>query len=108
MSEERRVAMAALAGRVDDINRQIGAIRETQKAFEANHLDLAARLDANTEITRRIEANTAGVTEAWNAAVGGLKVLGLLGRIAKWIGYIAGAVASVAAILHIGNGIRPK
>lgn len=65
-------------------------------------------LKANTEITKKIEQNTAGIVEAWNAIVGGLQVLGFLAKLAKWASWIAAGAAAVAAYFHFGNGIRPK
>lgn len=65
-------------------------------------------LKANTEITKKIEQNTAPMLEAWQAIVGGLKVLGFLAKLAKWASWIAAGAAAVAAYLHFGNGIRPK
>lgn len=87
MSDERRQGMDGLVRRVDA---------------------LEGKLDANTEMTRRIEERTAGVVEMFDAMKGGFKVLGILGQIGKWVAYIAGAVTAVWAALHIGNGIRPK
>lgn len=94
--------------RVDGVCRQLEELKENQARFEQSHLDLKAKLETNTELTKKIEANTAGVVDAWQAAVGGLKVLGFLGKVARWVGYILAAVAALSAYLHFGNGIRPK
>lgn len=87
MSEERRQGMETLVSRVDALEQ---------------------KLDANTEMTRKIEERTAGVVEMFEAMKGGFKVIAILGQLAKWIAYIAGAVTTVWAALHVGNGIRPK
>ena len=63
----------------------------------ADHNTLRLQVDENTEITKRIDTNTAGLVEAWNALSGGLRVLRWFARVAKWITIIAGMVAAVSA-----------
>ena len=79
-----------------------------QSRLERRVDELESKLDANTVMTRRIDENTVGIVDAWNAAVGGLKVLGFLAKLAKWAGWIAAGVGAIAALMHFGNGIRPK
>lgn len=108
MSDERREGMTMLAMRVDGIEKTLASMKGNQEAFVARHEELAQQLKDNTELTKKVEANTAGVVDMFSALQGGFKVLGVLGQIGKWIAYIAGAVTAVWAVLHVGNGIRPK
>ncbi len=61
----------------------------------------------NTLATKRVEANTEAIVEAWKAIGGGLKVLGWLGTAAKYIAYFATAVSAIAgawyAMTHWGE-----
>lgn len=65
------------------------------------------KLDANIEVTTRIDQNTAAIVEAWQALSGGLKVLGWLGTVARYVAYFAGAVSAIGgayyAITHWGQ-----
>lgn len=54
-------------------------------------------LNDNTVLTKKIDENTNEMVEMFKAMKGGLKVLGWFGTVAKWIGGIAVAVASVYA-----------
>ncbi|MBB2918188.1 hypothetical protein [Cupriavidus alkaliphilus] len=62
----------------------------------------------NTECTRRTEANTQGLVELFDALSGGFKVIAWLGRAAKPIGYIAGALAAVIGLWTAikGGGLK--
>lgn len=54
--------------------------------------ELKENLLENTETTKKIETNTKGVVEAFEAAAGAFKVLETIGKLAKplaWIGGIA-------------------
>jgi hypothetical protein len=58
---------------------------------------LETGLGANTALTQKISEDTTDLVEMFKALKGGLKVLGWFGTVAKWIGGIAVAVASVYA-----------
>lgn len=59
--------------------------------------ELKDNLLENTETTKKVEANTKGVVEAFEAAAGAFKVLETIGKLAKplaWIGSIAITIAT--------------
>lgn len=59
--------------------------------------ELKENLLENTETTKKIETNTKGVVEAFEAAAGAFKVLETIGKLAKplaWIGSIAIAITT--------------
>lgn len=80
------------------------AIGQRIDDLTAQHASIAKAVAENTVITKRIEESTSGLVEAWAAISGGLKVLNVLGKVAKWVGIIAGAAAAVWAALH---GVSP-
>ena len=51
----------------------------------------------NTEICLRVETNTQAIVEAWAALAGVLKVLTVLGRVSKYVAYVAMAISTVSA-----------
>lgn len=90
---------------------------QTRRSADKHLTELSSRVSTleegmkeNTEVTKRIEENTRGIVEAWQAIVGGLQVLAFLAKLAKWAGYIAGAVTAVWALLKFGDsgGVNPK
>ena len=68
------------------------------------------KLAENTASTKRIEDGTSDLLEFFGAAKGAFKVLNWIGRLAKPIGYIAGAVVAVVGSIAAfkGGGIGPK
>jgi hypothetical protein len=90
---------------------QISSLCERVGSIERGNKRLEAQVAENTEMTKRIEANTAGVVEAFNAVLGGLKVLGFLARMAKWASWLAaggGALWVLAKTGHLPTDIGPK
>ena len=86
---------------------------ERRRADDARFATLDARCDniekslaENTRITAGVKADTAAIVEAWTAIAGGLKVLGALGKVAKWASYLVALAGGVWAILH-GQSPRP-
>lgn len=64
------------------------------------------KLELNTEATLEVKKNTADIVAAWQALSGGLRVLGWLGILAKWLATISTGVAAAGgawyAITHWG------
>lgn len=60
----------------------------------------------NTELTKKIEENTKGIVDAWQAIVGGLQVLAFLAKLAKW----GAALATFGGIVwyFVKTGELPK
>ena len=88
--------------RMDEIVKTVAAIQMEQ----ANAKVLLAE---NTETIKEIKTDTAdmlGVFESWKGA---MKVMEMIGRLAKPLGYIVGFGASVAAFwAAMKSGISPK
>ena len=74
-------------------------------AIESRCGNIEQALALNTNITAGVKADTAAIVEAWTAIAGGLKVLGVLGKVAKWATYLVSLAAAVGALLH---GQRPS
>jgi len=55
-------------------------------------------LATNTEATARIESNTSDLVEAFANLKGAFKVLNWIGKFARPLGYIAGAIAAVVSL----------
>lgn len=87
---------------------RIAKVQEQVEWLTGRHAELKTRLDENTALTGEVKRDTAGLVEAWTAIAGGMKVLGWLGRVAKWFGVIAGAIAASGgawyALTHWGQG----
>jgi hypothetical protein len=74
----------------EQVEKQIGQLQTDFGLLKDDLLE-------NTRTTKKVEANTAGVVEAFQAAAGAFKVLETIGKLAKpllWIGTIATAVAT--------------
>ncbi|MBI3983830.1 hypothetical protein HY346_00860 [Candidatus Microgenomates bacterium] len=80
-------------------------------SIEARCTTIEEKLDKNTAATERVEKNTSEIVGAWKALSGGLKVLGWLGIVAKYMAYVLGAVSAAGgawyAITHWGEAPKP-
>jgi len=85
---------------------------DTQITMLTAHVDMLDRkvtdhiADESAKLIPRlvkIEANTSGIVEAWQAIEGGLKILKTMAMVARWVTYIAAAVGSVWALIHFGG-----
>lgn len=66
-------------------------------------------LAANTAATQQTAANTAELVDLFNSFKGAIRVFEYIGRLAKPLGYIAGAAASFAALWAAWkSGAHPK
>lgn len=91
-----RLNRRATDSQISELGRRMTVIEEAQSAG-------IAQLAENTQITREIQANTKDIVDAWNAMVGGLKVLGFLAKLAKWGTWIAGAAGVVWYFVKTGE-----
>ena len=91
-------------------DRQLSDLCERMDKVEGKTSALESKIDANTELTQKIEENTRGIVEAWQAIVGGLQVLAFLAKLAKWGAAIAGFITAGWALVKLGDtgGISPK
>ena len=88
--------------RMDEIVKTVAAIQMEQASAKV-------LLAENTETINEIKINTAemlGVFESWKGA---MKVMEMIGKLAKPLGYIVGFGASVAAFwAAMKSGVSPK
>ena len=78
-------------------DRRMDEIVKTVAQIQAEQASAKVLLAANTETIAQIKTDTAemlGVFESWKGA---MKVMEMLGKLAKPLGYIVGMFASVAA-----------
>lgn len=68
--------------------------------LEAYQLAIGQKLDENTQITLASNALMADVKAILDACRLGLRVLGGIGQIAKWVGSITVGITAVVAFYH--------
>ena len=90
-------------------DRRMDEIVKTVAQIQAEQASTKTLLAANTETIAQIKTDTAemlGVFESWKGA---MKVMEMVGKLAKPLGYIVGFGASVAAFwAAMKSGINPK
>lgn len=88
--------------RMFDLAQEITVIKLEQSDFRRE-------LQANTEATKGIKADTAELLEVFESFRAAMKVLDWIGRAAKPLGYIIGLCASVAALwTAMKSGVSTK
>ncbi len=90
-------------------DRRMDEIVKTVSQIQTEQALAKVLLAANTETIAQIKTDTAemlGVFESWKGA---MKVMEMIGKLARPIGYIVGLLASVAALwAGIKSGVTPK
>ena len=90
-------------------DRRMDEIVQTVAAIQLEQASAKVLLAENTETIKEIKTDTAdmlGVFESWKGA---MKVMEMIGRLAKPLGYIVGFGASVAAFwAAMTSGVSPK
>ena len=90
-------------------DKRMDEIVKTVSAIQMEQANAKVLLAENTETIKEIKTDTAdmlGVFESWKGA---MKVMEMIGRLAKPLGYIVGFGASVAAFwAAMKSGINPK
>lgn len=90
-------------------DRRMDEIVKTVSQIQAEQASAKVLLAANTETIAQIKTDTAemlGVFESWKGA---MKVMEMIGKLAKPLGYIVGFGASVAAFwAAMKSGVNPK
>ncbi len=70
---------------------------------------LSAELKANTETTNQVQANTSEVVDLLRSFQGAFRVLNMIGKLAKPLGYIAMAASACLAFwAALKGGMPPK
>ena len=88
--------------RTDEIVKTIAAIQIEQASAKV-------LLAENTETINEIKTNTADMLTVFNSWKGAMRVMEMIGKLAKPLGYIVGFGASVAAFwTAMKSGVSPK
>ena len=88
--------------RMDEIVKTIAAIQIEQASAKV-------LLAENTETINEIKTNTADMLTVFNSWKGAMRVMEMIGKLAKPLGYIVGFGASVAAFwTAMKSGVSPK
>lgn len=98
------VAQELRAGdkRMDEIVKTVAAIQIEQASAKV-------MLAENNETIHKIKTNTADMLEVFESWKGAMRVMEMLGKLAKPLGYIVGFGASVAAFwASMKSGVSPK
>jgi hypothetical protein len=74
------------------------AIHDRLDSGDERMARIESALLANTEATARVETNTSDMVEAFGNLKGAFKVFNWIGRAAKPLGYIAGAIAAIISL----------
>lgn len=77
-----------------DFGELSGRVGNLEQGFDTLQNELAD----NTAATKRIETNTSDLVEAFANLKGAFKVLNWIGKFARPLGYIAGAIAAVVSL----------
>lgn len=78
------------------------------KQFEALNLRLSSQdlaIQTNTDLTQKVATSTEGIVQMFDVMQGGIRFLGVLGKVAKWASYI---LAPIGAFMAIRNGKWPE
>ena len=98
------VARELMAGdkRMDEIVKTVAAIQIEQASAKV-------LLAENAETIKEIKTDTADMLEVFESWKGAMRVMEMLGKLAKPLGYIVGFGASVAAFwASMKSGVSPK
>lgn len=88
--------------RMDEIVKTVAAIQIEQASAKL-------LLAENTETINEIKTDTADMLEVFESWKGAMRVMEMIGKLAKPLGYIAGLGASIAAFwAAIKSGVSPK
>ena len=88
--------------RMDEIVKTVAAIQIEQASAKV-------LLAENTETIKEIKTDTADMLEVFESWKGAMRVMEMLGKLAKPLGYIVGFGASVAAFwASMKSGVSPK
>ena len=88
--------------RMDEIVKTVAAIQIEQASAKA-------LLAENTETIKEIKTDTADMLEVFESWKGAMRVMEMIGKLAKPLGYIVGFGASVAAFwAAMKSGVSPK
>ena len=90
-------------------DKRMDEIVKTVSAIQLEQASAKVLLAENTETIKEIKTDTADMLEVFESWKGAMRVMEMIGRLAKPLGYIVGFGASVAAFwAAMKSGINPK
>ena len=90
-------------------DKRMDEIVKTVSQIQAEQASAKVLLAANTETIAQIKTDTAEMLSVFESWKGAMKVMEMIGRLAKPLGYIVGFGASVAAFwAAMKSGVSPK
>ena len=90
-------------------DKRIDEIVKTVAAIQIEQASAKILLAENTETIKEIKTDTADMLEVFESWKGAMRVMEMLGKLAKPLGYIVGFGASVAAFwTAMKSGVSPK
>lgn len=88
--------------RMDEIVKTVAAIQIEQASAKV-------LLAENTETIKEIKTDTADMLEVFESWKGAMRVMEMIGKLAKPLGYIVGLIAAVVGIWNaMKSGVGPK
>lgn len=88
---DEQLAEQPTASDFSELSDRVGNLEEGFGTFKTELAD-------NTAATKRIESNTSELVEAFANVKGAFKVLNWIGKFARPLGYIAGAIAAIVSL----------
>ncbi len=106
-SDERASIAASIESALEVFRKEQSKVSAEIRTEQAA---LRAELKSNTEVTAQIKERTEDLIGFFEAAKGGLKVLGWFGTAIKWLGGISAACVGIYALYQaiIHGGMPPK
>ena len=90
-------------------DRRMDEIVKTIAAIQIEQASAKVLLAENTETIKEIKTDTADMLEVFESWKGAMRVMEMIGKLAKPLGYIVGLGASIAAFwAAMKSGVGPK
>ena len=90
-------------------DRRMDEIVKTVAAIQMEQASAKVLLAENAETIKEIKTDTADMLEVFESWKGAMRVMEMIGKLAKPLGYIVGLGASIAAFwAAIKSGVSPK
>ena len=90
-------------------DKRMDEIVKTVSAIQLEQASAKVLLAENTETIKEIKTDTADMLEVFESWKGAMRVMEMIGKLAKPLGYIVGFGASVAAFwTSMKSGVSPK
>lgn len=86
--------------RIAELQTSTAELKVQMTGLKTQHEGLQDQITANTELTTRVKEDTSGLVDAWITIAAGVKLLIILGRFAKWVAIVAGAISAVGAAFY--------